>query len=286
MFLEFALAGALPVKVLTGYGKDLSARLAPVEAYERFLRLCVRRTAGGLAPSAQAAVELKRLARAAALSGNEAEQDYLAELLPLPATLRAAAGWWKSHRGALVALARRVPSVRGTLLSMTPPGDNGDMTELWLGIMAESGADAGLADADLPQEEQCSDGAAGWLERFHRARHRGWGPRPTPPALLELVERAAGRLRADLAARAEGERFLRIGVEDVNLLDLLLSLEIAVADPEEKSAHHRRGSALSLSDWARGEEPRDLVALAADPASGPPSGAGRTATTALPPVRT
>ncbi|MEU8620629.1 DNA-binding protein [Streptomyces sp. NPDC048623] len=266
VFLEFALAGALPVKVLTGYGKDLSARLAPVEAYERFRRLCVRRTAGGLAPSAQAAAELKRLARAASLSGNEAEQDYLAELLPLPATLRAAAGWWKSHRGALVALARRVPSVRGTLLSMNPPGDSGEMTELWLGILADSGADAGLTDTGLPQEEQCSDGAAGWLERFHGARHRGWGPRPTPPALLGLVERAAGRLRADLAARPEGERFLRIGVEDVNLLDLLLSLEVAVADPEGKSAqHHRRGNAMNLSDWARGEERRDLVALAADP---------------------
>ncbi|CAM5268157.1 hypothetical protein STANM309S_01471 [Streptomyces tanashiensis] len=73
MFLEFALAGALPVKVLTGYGKELSARLAPMEAYERFRRLCVRRTAGGLAPSAQAAVELRRLARAADLSGNEAD---------------------------------------------------------------------------------------------------------------------------------------------------------------------------------------------------------------------
>ncbi|MEU4280581.1 DNA-binding protein [Streptomyces tanashiensis] len=264
VFLEFALAGALPVKVLTGYGKELSARLAPMEAYERFRRLCVRRTAGGLAPSAQAAVELRRLARAADLSGNEAEQDYLAELLPLPATLRAATGWWKSHRGALVALARRVASVRGTLLSMTPPGDNGDMTELWLGLLAESGADAGLTDAGLPHEERCSDGAAGWLERFHAARHRGWGPRPTPSALLELVERAAGRLRADLAERPEGGRFLRIGVEDVNLLDLLLSLEIAVADPEEKPARHRRGDALNLSDWARGEERRDLVALAAD----------------------
>ncbi|WP_329417716.1 DNA-binding protein [Streptomyces sp. NBC_01268] len=265
VFLEFALAGALPVKVLAGYGKELSARLAPAEAYERFRRLCVRRTAGGLAPSAQAAVELKRLARAAALSADEAEQDHLAELLPLPATLRAAAGWWKSHRGALVALARRVPSVRGALLTMTPPGDNGDMTDLWLGILADSGADAGLVDADLPPEERCSDGAAGWLERFHGARHRGWGTRPTPPALLELVARTGGRLRADLAARPEGRRFLRIGVEDVNLLDLLLSLEVAVADPEEKEARNRRGDALNLSDWARGEEPRDLVALAADP---------------------
>ncbi|MFB6815438.1 DNA-binding protein [Streptomyces sp. NPDC056347] len=274
VFLEFALAGALPVKVLTGYGKDLSARLAPAEAYERFRRLCVRRTAGGLAPSAQAATELKRLARAAALSGNEAEQDYLAELLPLPATLRAAAGWWKSHRGALVALARRVPSVRGTLLSMDPPGDNGETAELWLGILADSGADAGLADAGLPQEEQCSDGAAGWLERFYNARHRGWGPRPTPPALLELTGRAAGRIRADLAARPEDGRFLRIGTEDANLLDLLLQLDIAVADPETKPTRHRRDNALNLSDWADSEQPRDLVALAADPRFRPAFGRG------------
>ncbi|MYV70418.1 DNA-binding protein, partial [Streptomyces sp. SID2131] len=97
VFLEFALVGALPVKVLTGYGKELAARLAPTEAYERFRRLCVRRTAGGLAPSAQATTELRRLARAAGLSAAEAEQDYLAELLPLPATLRAAEGWWKTH---------------------------------------------------------------------------------------------------------------------------------------------------------------------------------------------
>ncbi|MFH9727589.1 DNA-binding protein [Streptomyces sp. NPDC017254] len=264
VFLEFALAGALPVKVLTGYGKELAARLAPAEAYERFRRLCVRRTAGGLAPSAQAAVELRRLARAAGLSGSEAEQDYLAELLPLPATLRAADGWWKSHRAALIALARRVPSVRGTLLSMTPPGDNGEFSETWLGILADSGADAGLADAGLPAEERCADGAAGWLERFHTARHRGWGPRPTPPALLGLVERAAGTLRSDLAARREGEGFLRIGVEDANLLDLLLSLEIAVADPTA-NRRNRRHDALNLSDWARGEQPRDLAALAADP---------------------
>lgn len=62
VFLEFALAGALPVKVLTGYGKDLAVRVSPAEAHERFRRLCVRRTAGGLPPSAQAATELRRLA--------------------------------------------------------------------------------------------------------------------------------------------------------------------------------------------------------------------------------
>ncbi|MFI1975696.1 DNA-binding protein [Streptomyces wedmorensis] len=264
VFLEFALAGALPVKVLAGYGKELAARLTPAEAYERFRRLCVRRTAGGLAPSAQAAVELRRLARAAGLSGNEAEQEYLAELLPLPATLRAASGWWKAHRAALVALARRVPEVRGTLLSMTPPGDDGELSDLWLGILAESGADAGLTDADAPPAERCPDGTAGWLERFHAARHKGWGPRPTPPALLDLVNRAAERLRADLTARPDGETSLRIGVEDANLLDLLLSLDLPVADPRQDTPN-RRGDSLNLSDWARGEQPRDLAALAADP---------------------
>ncbi|MEV7532518.1 DNA-binding protein [Streptomyces hydrogenans] len=262
VFLEFALAGALPVKVLAGYGKELSARLAPAEAYERFRRLCVRRTAGGLAPSAQAATELRRLARAAGLPAAEAEQDHLGELLPLPATLRAATGWWKGQRTALVALARRVPAIRGTLLTLTPPSDDGEMSDLWLEILAASGADAGLTDAGLPAEERCADGAAGWLERYHAARHRGWGRRPTPTALLDLVERMAGPLRADLAARPEGRRALRIGVDDVNLLDLLLALDVPVTGPAEDDRRH--GVMLDLTDWHQSDRPRDLAALAAD----------------------
>ncbi|MFG2617400.1 DNA-binding protein [Streptomyces sp. NPDC048507] len=260
VFLEFALAGALPVKVLTGYGKELALRVSPAEAFTRFRRLCVRRTAGGLAPSAQATTELRRLARAAKLDGGEAEQDYLAELLPLPATLRAAAGWWKSHRGALVALARRVPSVRGILLGMTPGsgGEAGDMAAFWLEVLEESGATAALSDATLPAEQRCADGTAGWLERFHTARHGGWGKPPTLPALLDLVTRCAERLRAELDApgREEG---LRLALQDVNLIDLLLSLGLPVADPGTE-----RGGFMGLEQWAQSPEPRDLRALCAD----------------------
>ncbi|MGW6984997.1 DNA-binding protein [Streptomyces sp. NPDC054932] len=263
VFLEFALAGALPVKVLTGYGKALAGRVTPAEAYARFRRLCVRRTAGGLPPSAQAAAELRRLARAAGLTGTEPEQDYLAELLPLPATLRAALGWWKAHRAALVALAHRVPAVRGTLLGLTPPGGDGsELTALWLEVLEESGATAGLADPELPAEQRCTDGAAGWLERFHAARHSGWGSRPTLPLLLTLVERCAEQLRAELA-RPEREAGLRIAVEDANLLDLLLALDIPVADPETESRGHRHGH-LNLTEWADAEQRRDLLAIAAD----------------------
>ncbi|WP_405792173.1 DNA-binding protein [Streptomyces sp. NBC_00029] len=265
VFLEFALVGALPVKVLTGYGKALAGRVTAAEAYDRFRRLCVRRTAGGLPPSAQAAAELRRLARAAGLTGTEPEQDYLAELLPLPATLRAALGWWKAHRGALVALARRVPAVRGTLLGLTPPsGDGGEFTALWLEILEESGATAGLADGALPAEERCADGTAGWLERFHAARHSGWGRRPTLPALLDLTERCAGQLRTELA-RPEREAGLQVGVEDTDLLDLLLSLDVPVADPEAETENRRRRyDNLNLTEWADGDERRDLLALAAD----------------------
>ncbi|MFD9406376.1 DNA-binding protein [Streptomyces sp. NPDC059989] len=264
VFLEFALAGALPVKVLTGYGKQLALRVTPAEAYARFRRLCVRRTAGGLPPSAQAATELRRLARAAGLTGTEPEQDYLAELLPLPATLRAATGWWKAHRGALVALARRVPDVRGTLLTLTPPGggDSVELTSLWLELLEESGATAGLVSEGLPAEQRCADGAAGWLERFHAARHAGWSLRPTPPGLLDLVTRCAPRLRAELA-RPGREAGLRVGVEDADLLDLLLTLDLPVADPDPADRRHRHDQ-LNLRDWARADQRRDLLALAAD----------------------
>ncbi|MER5728262.1 DNA-binding protein [Streptomyces sp. NPDC002138] len=281
VFLEFALAGALPVKVLTGYGKELAARVAPAEAYERFRRLCVRRTAGGLAPSAQAAVELRRLAKAAGIAGTEAEQDHLAELLPLPATLRAAHGWWKAHRGALIGLARRVPATRGILLGLVPPvtSDHGaELCALWLEVLEESGATAGLVSAaDRPAEERSPDGAAGWLERFHAARHSGWGSRPTPPLLLDIVTRAAGQLRTELDAARGGpddagadttptvvparQPVLDIGVQDVDLLDLLLSLGLPVADPHP---HRDANAQLNLRDWAQADQRRDLLALAAD----------------------
>lgn len=65
VFLEFALAGALPVKVLSAYGRELAARVPAEEALRRFTRLCLRRTAGGLPPSAQMAGDLRKLARAA-----------------------------------------------------------------------------------------------------------------------------------------------------------------------------------------------------------------------------
>ncbi|HUR05775.1 MAG TPA: DNA-binding protein, partial [Nonomuraea sp.] len=251
VFLEFALAGALPVKVLSGYAKELAARVPADEALRRFARLCVRRTAGGLPPSAQMATDLRRLAKAAGADADAAEQAYLAELLGLPATHRAATGWWKAHRTAIAALAARTPEVRTTLLDSMPESMDHDLSGLWLEILEASGATAGLVSGEAP--ERPGDGTTGWLQRFLKARDHGWGSPPRLPALCSLVERAAGQLRSELA---EQGRTLTI-TYDVDLLDLLLALNLAVTDPE---AH----ASLQLEHWAKGEGQRDLVALAAD----------------------
>ncbi|WP_231509964.1 DNA-binding protein [Streptosporangium roseum] len=255
VFLEFALAGALPVKVLSGYAKELAGRLPADEALRRFTRLCVRRTAGGLPPSAQMANDLRRLARAAGADADGEEQAYLAELLGLPATQRAAVGWWKAHHSAIASLGRREPEVRGTLLNIMPQVMDGELAGLWLEVLEESGAAAGLAGGEVPERERPADGTAGWFERFLRARNRAWGVPPRLPGLYALVERVADRLRAELA---EPDRKAPTAEYDVDLLDLLLALDIPVADPDERRSLH-------LVPWAKSEGRRDLLALAADP---------------------
>lgn len=257
VFLEFALAGALPVTALTAYAKALADRVPAEEAFRRFRTLCVRRTAGGLRPSVRMGTDLRRLARASGADLAGAEADYLAEVLPLSATLRAATGWWKAHRAGLVALARQDSTVRGTLLDLMPVGDDADLPEVWLEILEETGATAGLCEGDVPTEQRPSDGAVGWTRRFLALRRSGWRWKTRLPLLYGLVERMAGRLAAELTASGEA---MEPPAQDVDLLDLLLSLGVPIADPDQFCA-------LRLEDWvaAEGEENRrDLTTLEAD----------------------
>ena len=252
VFLEFALAGALPAKALVEYGKALSARVSPADALHRYVRLCSRRTAGGLTPSAQLATELRRLAKASGADAAAVEREYLAGLLTLPATLRAPEGWWKSHRAAIVALVREDEQIRRALLAVMPGAGDADLPGLWLAILTEGGAIEGLHD-DAPTEAvRPEDGAAGWLRRFLYMRS-GWRARARMPELYSLVERCQTRLRAEL--EAAGGTLDAQG--DLDLLDLLLALKVPVADPAEHVS-------LPLEAWGAGDGQRDLVALEAD----------------------
>ncbi|MEU5340944.1 DNA-binding protein [Streptomyces sp. NPDC020766] len=253
VFLEFALAEAVPTKMLSSYAKGLSSRVPAATAFRHVRGLFVRLAANGLPPSGPGAAELRRLAKAVAGRDALAEEiAYLREMLTLPGTVKAPVGWWKTHRPALLELTRREPAFRGTLLELLPSKWERDELPQWLDLLEKSGATAGLCEATLPAEVRPADGTAGWTRRFLelcRAGHR-----LTPAGLYPLVDRMADTLRTELESSG-GQLPPPLG--DVNLLDQLLSLRVPVAEPEERHG-------LDLVSWAACDQRRDLVALAAD----------------------
>ncbi|WP_426511682.1 hypothetical protein ACPPVO_14270 [Dactylosporangium sp. McL0621] len=247
VFLEFALAGALTAKALAQHARDLAGRCPPAVAYERFRRLCLERTLGGMPPYAQMHVDLGRLAKAAKL-GPEEDEAVLSELLAAPSLLRAPGGFWKAYRPALLRIARRDPKVRGQVLGMFPQDCPFDV---WLEILEESGATEALTGAADPVAA-APDGPAGWLARADRSR--GWR-KERSARFLALAERMAPRLIADGTPVELAPAHGRV---DLDLADLMLGLGVPMAEVDE---HARCDVGVWLGDEREGR--RDLsVAVA------------------------
>ncbi|GAB2934908.1 DNA-binding protein [Micromonospora polyrhachis] len=257
VYVEFAAAKVVSATALAGHAKALSAQLPADEALDRFCRLALRAAAGGVVPSTQSANAVNRLVRAATKAAGKAgatvvtdrEAAYLAELLRLPVAAEAPAGWWKAHLPAVMALAGRDPAVRGSLLDLMP-ADRDDLV-MWLTLLADTGALAGLSDPDVPDPARPQDGSVGWLRRIvKRADPVRYRPLRE---LYPLVERMAARLRAELA-----DSGATLAVDgDLDLLDLLLALDVPVAPPRERDT-------LNLAHWVNVEGQRDLLALTGD----------------------
>ncbi|PWS44412.1 hypothetical protein DKT74_11615, partial [Streptomyces sp. ZEA17I] len=147
VFLEFAFAGALTVKALRQYVRDLAARLDPADAWAQFRRLLVERCAAGMPPYAALPQDVRALVKAAGLDRESAERDLVADLIGSPGVVRAPASFWTAYRPAVVALAQRDPAVRARLLGFFPEtftenGSRGaDAERGWLTLLAESGAE-------------------------------------------------------------------------------------------------------------------------------------------------
>lgn len=258
IYLEFAATRVVSATALAGYAKELSAQLPPDEALDRFCRLALRAAAAGVVPSTQSASVVNRLVRAATKASGKAgaadvvdrEAAYLTELLRLPVAAEAPSGWWKAHRPALTALAGRDPAVRGSLLDLMP-ADRDDLTT-WLDLLAGTGALAGLSDPDAPETSRPRDGSVGWLRRFVSRANSGHRSGRVP-ALYPLVERMADRLRAELADSGETVA----AASDLDLLDLLLTLDLPVTPPKERDI-------LDLAHWVNVKGERELLALAGD----------------------
>ncbi len=254
VFVEFASAGALSAKTLRDHAKGLSQRLTPGEAFAQFKALCLQRCAAGLAPYAGLLEDLRRLAKAAGCDVAAEERGLLAELLATGSIERAAVSFWKAARGALIELARADGAVCERLLALLPAagGDSREeFDESWLSLLDAAGAVDLLLSGAVP--------AADWLSRWAEHRKRGWGRHGRVPAELTLVERLAGRLRAEgRPVELFGSGSWRTTC-DIDLLDVCLAGGVPVTDPSEHSA-------LPLSTWLsdRTEGRREPAALVAD----------------------
>ncbi|MFI2113336.1 hypothetical protein ACH489_02640 [Streptomyces rubiginosohelvolus] len=271
VFLEFALAGALTVKALRQYVRDLVARLAPADAWGQFRRLLVERCAAGMPPYAALPQDVRTLVKAAGLDRESAERDLVADLIGSPGVVRAPASFWTAYGSALTALARADASVRARLLGFFPEtfSENGRDTDGesgWLALLAGSGAEELLTA--LPASADAAVSPADWLARWEAYRRRNRATSGRSPRTLDLAARMTDRLRAD-GRPVELFQGRWQPTADLDLLDLCLASGVPVAEPDDADTGrgHGRSNGFALGQWLADDEPgqRDLAAVAGHP---------------------
>ncbi|MBK3558581.1 hypothetical protein JHN55_19025 [Streptomyces sp. MBT56] len=274
VFLEFALAGALTVKALRQYVRDLVARLAPADAWAQFRRLLVERCAAGMPPYAALPQDVRTLVKAAGLDRESAERELVADLIGSPGVVRAPASFWATYGSALTALARADASVRARLLGFFPEtfSENGRDTDGesgWLALLADSGAEELLTA--LPASSDAADAAvspADWLARWEAYRRRNRATSGRSPRTLDLTARMTDRLRAD-GRPVELFQGRWQPTADLDLLDLCLASGVPLAEPDDADTGrgHGRSNGFALGQWLADDEPgqRDLAAVAGHP---------------------
>ncbi|MEV0784433.1 hypothetical protein AB0I52_15955 [Streptomyces sp. NPDC050423] len=272
VFLEFAFAGALTVKALRQYVRDLVARLAPADAWAQFRRLLVERCAAGMPPYAALPQDVRALVKAAGLDREAAERELVADLIGSPGVVRAPASFWAAYRSAIVALARRDESVRARLLGFFPETFSESGREKagesdWLALLAESGAEDLLTGLPDTAGNAPSVSPADWLARWEAHRRRDRATAGRSPRTLDLAVRMADRLRADgRPIELFQGRWQRNA--DLDLLDFCLASDIPVAEPDEQDTGTAQGPGLPLGSWLTDTAlgARDLTAVSGQPA--------------------
>jgi hypothetical protein len=259
-FLEFALAGALAVKALGAYAKDLAANYDATVAYGHFRELCLRRTLGGIPPWSQMGTELRRLMRGAKIKHGPEEQSLARDLLGASSLNKAPVGFWKHFTAAYAAIGETDAEVRGTLLNLFPgQNEKSAYYEQYLDLLDAAGALAGVtAEASTVAAAAApAESAAAWL---HRALDSmtGWWNSGYPHRLFEIARRMAGRLIADGNPVDCGVN----GSVHLDMADLLLELGVPVADPSEHTSADLRRWARASKDGP--DRQRDLDYVAAD----------------------
>lgn len=248
VFVEFALLGAVAVKTLSAYAKDLEKSAGPKDAYRRFRAIVVQRALGGMPPWSGMGKDLRALAKAARLDLDAEDDALLAELCESPALRRAPAEFFSTYRPSLLRVGRQ-PQIRARLRALFPePKTNDDDGQKkfageWFGLLDAIGAFDDVPDPEL-------------ADLVSRAIRYGGHH----DAVRALLPRFAPRLRA-LGAKVKvvvGEWYEQLSLD---LAEQALSLGLSLAEPKDGD-----GDVMSFDDDEYGCDP---VHVAKDPVYGP-----------------
>jgi len=239
--LEFTLSGCLSGKALSEYAKDLEKQFPPLEAYETYKDLTIRRTLGGMAPIANASADLTRLAKGAKRDTDEEIKSVLTAIIPSPAMARAPLQFWRSVKKQVSSLVASSPAFAMWLLVHTNPtasySSDSPVWE-WLDLLEEWNVLPYLSmpESELPNEVQIPGGRSGWFSRIASVE--------TSPnkRVFDLLEQMTDLLRAE-------KQPLNLGIGyhgnlDADVLEMALEKGLAIA-PEKPYAK------LSFEGWLR-----------------------------------
>jgi hypothetical protein len=253
VYLEFSLAGALTVRSLQTYAKELQKLHGPKAGYERFFELCVGRTLGGVSLWSTAQKDLRSAARAAGLDPDHEDARFLRAVLGSSGFARATFELLRGYEAAIQQVATD-PAMRAKLLDLWPKCATAADRAGWLSILDRAGCFEAFErpKGELPEP---SGGVAAWVAKALAARPL------LVSELLPLVRRFAPRLRTDGVAVDMVATGFQIPGLDV--VDLLIELGVPCG-------------AAPTNPWVMfdlragvGSEPRDVVSAAAHPVIGP-----------------
>ena len=261
-FLEFALHGAVSVKAIGEFARQLAAQHGAAVAWAAVRDLAVKRCQGGLPPWATMLTELRALAAAAKCDRDAELLKLVGELLPLAAVRRAPSSFWEAAEGSLAVLARD-PGWMAVLLDLIPaPPDKGTgFAFWWLERLETWGLVRHLQAGKLPDGTALD--VAAWVERL--AQHTGdtwWNRTQAPDLWFTVFERLAPRLVHGRPLQLIGRES---GATDLDLVHLALELGVPLADapPQVRVSFALAGWAKHATSHPRRK--RDPARVQADP---------------------
>jgi len=263
-YLEFALAGSLSSKSLSGYAGDLVKAFGPKEGYARFFDLAVQRTRGGVPPWVGTTKELRALGKNAGVSASDVLRGLVLALIDAPSVARAPSDFWSDVRGELVALARQDAKVRARVRHLFPNPSNKYIVDEWISLLEEAGAlDAFvLGHPDAPSEPHGA--TAKWASAFTLfVAKRNHNQKPSTTAVFPVLDKIAPRLCAEgvPVLLASQDSYWQSFEADVIEHALTLGVPLADVKKDDDGQDHAQ---LSLDHLTL-----DPVLLAAHPVFGP-----------------